>query len=384
MKSPTLIAFMGPNSQTGTALREEASYIKVPNSNESFETLATRVQNEEILVVLPVWNSHESEITSSRVVELLIDGKAILHKLWPKKIEFECVSRVGVGKPIRTVISVPVAATQCSAFIKRIKAQFIEGGSTVQAYDRFSQDKTIDAVLCVPGTGKPPFTIINSDVSNDLNFTTFAVIGNIATRNWIKEWGLLEPLCRPSSCSYAAVELSLFSVASTEDQTIFFQELTSFAQKSLELPRIVFATRRNPDRCGLIIQSEFRKLPENILSDDGYSSEIRIRPHIGDCSEKYADRVHSFLKKKFPNALKHPFVKHVGTKPCFFACPAIGVLTHGYDVAIVEPVVRRYIAKWFQLIDDGLECTTLERKFFEKYRKAYYKSAENFFNFARV
>jgi len=379
---------MGPKSQTGTALREEAKRhrvtIKVPKNSDGWNTLAERVQKENILLVLPVWNSHEGEITNSRVIELLMEGKAILHKLWPKQIEFECVARVKQEKQIRTVISVPVAEAQCSTFIKRLNAKFVDGGSTVKSHEQFVDDAKFDAVLCVPGTGKKPFVILHRNVANDVNFTTFAVIGNVATREWVKEWGALSPLFRPTVCSFVAVELSLFSVTSDEDQTVFFNELTSAVKTSADLPRIVFAARRAPDRCGLIVESTFGQLPENILSEDGYTSEIRILPRVGSGPERYGRRVHEFLGQKFPRALKHAFVRHIGTKPCFFACPALGMLTHGYDLAVVEPVVRRYIAKWFQLVDDGLTCTNQERKFFEKYRMAYYTSAETFFEFKTV
>lgn len=388
MKSPTLIAFMGPKSQTGTALREEAARcklaIEVPENSDGWDALAARVQDEKVLLALPVWNSHEGEIAKSRVIELLMEGKAILHKLWPKQIEFECVSRLGRGKKIGTIISVPVAQTQCSAFIKRIKAKFIDGVSTPQSYKRFEQDAAIDAVLCVPGTGKPPFVIFHSNAANPVNFTTFAVIGNVTTRDWVKELGALGPLFLPTVCSFAAVELSLFSITSDEDQTVFFNELTSAVRNSADLPRIVFAARRAPDRCGLIIEAESGRLPENILSEDGYSSEIKIRPRIGNSPERYALRAHEFLSQNFPKVLQQPFIRHVGTNTCFFACPALGMLTHGYDLTVVEPVIRRYIAKWFQLVDDGLACTNEERKFFEKYRRAYYASAEDFFAFKTI
>ncbi len=388
MKSPTLIAFMGPKSQTGTAVREEAARcnlsIEVPENADGWNTLVARVQKENILVVLPVWNSHEGEITNSRVIELLMEGKATLHKLWPKQIEFECVTRGKDEKRIRTVISVPVAQTQCSAFIKRLNAKFIDGGSTVQSYARFVEDATIDAVLCVPGTGKQPFVIYHPNAANDVNFTTFAIIGNVITRDWVKEWGAMSRFFRPIVCSVAAVELSLFSVTSDEDQTLFFNELTSAVRNSADLPRILFAARRAPDRCGLIVESELAQLPESIVSEDGYTSEIKILPRIGSGPERYGRRVHEFLIQRFPSTLMHPFVRHVGTKPCFFACPALGMLTHGYDLTVVEPVVRRYIAKWFQLVDDGLACTNQERKFFEKYRKAYYERAESFFDFVTV
>ncbi len=388
MKSPALIAFMGPNSQTGTALLEEAARhrisVDVPKNSDGWNTLAERVQKENILLVLPVWNSHEGEITNSRVIELLMEGKAILHKLWPKQIEFECVARVKQAKQIRTVISVPVAEAQCSAFIKRLNAKFVDGGSTVKSYEKFVDDEKLDAVLCVPGTGKQPFVILHQNVANDVNFTTFAIIGNVTTREWVKEWGALSPFFRPTVCSFAAVELSLFSVTSDEDQTVFFNELTSAVKTSADLPRIVFAARRAPDRCGLIVESTFGQLPENILSEDGYTSEIRILPRVGSGPEMYGHRVHKFLRQKFPRALEHPFVRHIGTKPCFFACPALGMLTHGYDLTVVEPVVRRYIAKWFQLVDDGLTCADEERKFFKRFQKAYYASAENFFKFETI
>ena len=152
--SPTL------TTAPGTALREEAARLKipieVPKNDETFAALAERVQNEKILLALPAWNSHAGEVTNSLAVELLMDGKATLHKLWPKKIEFECVMRVKNSRKIKTIISVNVAEAQCSAFIKRLKAQFINGGSTTKSYERFEQDHNIDATLCVPGRGNPP------------------------------------------------------------------------------------------------------------------------------------------------------------------------------------------------------------------------------------
>ena len=277
-------------------------------------------------------------------------AKATLHKLWPKEIEFECVARVKKGNPIRTIISVPVAEDQCSKFIKGRKAKFINGGSTVNSFNRFKNETDIDAVLCVPGKGGPPFMVINGNVSNDINFTTFAIIGHNATRNWDKQLGDLKPFLKPAQCSYAAVELSLFSFVSADDQTMLFDEPTSKAQTSAEIPRIVFACLREPDRCGLRIESASYRFPEAILSDEGYSSEIKILPRVGSSPDTYANRVREFLDGKFPKALKYPFVRHVGTKPCFLACPALGILTHGYDVKVVEPVFRRIYCKMVSII----------------------------------
>lgn len=387
MKPPVLIAFGGPKSQTGTAFRKEAAKYKIrlPESAENFEALANRVQQEQILLVLPLWNSHAGEVTISFAVELLLDGKATLHKLWPKEIEFECVTRVKAGKPIRTIISVPVAVDQCSGFIKKCKAKFIDGASTGKAYERFKKESNIDAALCVPGTGTAPFRILKGDVSNDINFTTFAVLGHNDTSNWKRQFGKLQSFLKPSACSYAAVELSLFSFVSADDQTILLDELTANVRTSAEMPRIVFASLREPDRCGLIIESTSYRLPEAILSDDGNLSEIKIIPRIGGGPEKYAQRVSGFLNKRFSKVLKHSFVRHIGTKPCFFACPPLEILTHGYDAEVVEPVFRRYMAKWFQLIDGGqITCSPEEQKFFNKYRKAYYKNAEYFFKFTTI
>jgi hypothetical protein len=386
MPTPPLYAYSGAKSQTGKAVTEEFPGVPFVGEKETFDELAELVQKHPIVLALPAWNSHEGEISDSHVIELLLDGKAVLHRLWPKRIEFECITRnAGIAK-LKKIVSVRVAATQCSRFIEGQGAEFVQVRSTLVAYEEFKKKPDYDAALCVPGTAEPSFYVSASDVANPVNFTTFALVGNISTRAWkaAGDWDALFPFVEPVRCAYFGVEVSLLTVATTEEQDTMFDELTADSTQTSHLPRIVFATRRGSDRCGLLIESEQLAIPHDILSEDGYSDEIRVLPQLGSAAEKYSVRLYQFLTSRFPVCIAHPFVRHLGTRPCFFACPPIGVLTHGFDAKIVEPVVRRYIAKWFEMVDAGLHCTPEEQLFFDQHRQQYYDRGDQFFDFVDV
>jgi hypothetical protein len=92
----------------------------------------------------------------------------------------------------------------------------------------------------------------------------------------------------------------------------------------------------------------------------------------------------NFMKRTFPKTFPHDFIKHIGTQTCLYACPALNIVTHGFDAAIVEAVVRRVIAKYFELIDAGLSCSPAEKKFFNRYKRDYYKEDSQFMNFMQV
>jgi hypothetical protein len=70
---------------------------------------------------------------------------------------------------------------------------------------------------------------------------------------------------------------------------------------------------------------------------------------------------------------------------CLFACPPLGLYTHGYQVETVEPVVRFYISRLFQLWDDeALKCTQAQAEFFERHKEAWLEKGSEFMQFKVV
>jgi len=385
--APKLIAYKGRGSQTGEAAAREFPEIDFQGDKESFDEIADMLRNGLVIAALPMWNSHEGEITKSRVLELLFDNQARLYRLWPKHIQFECISkspgRRDVAR-IKTIISVSVAKAQCSQFIDSCGASFVGVEATTVAYERFRQDPAVDAALCMPGQNRGAFLCLCADAANPMNFTSFALLACVDSAHWASEqWGPLHGALSPTDGLYCGVQMPVSSIAS-EDQDALLGDLTADAATVDDIPRVLFVAKRPPDRCGLLVESTAPILSWDILTDEGYSTKITVNRDLGETASRYTPRIYDFLEKGYHEQIAHDFVRHIGTRTCFFACPPLRIITHGFEDDVVEPVVRRVIVKYFELIDGGIGCSDPQREFFEKYKDAYYEYGVDFMNFVDV
>jgi len=394
MPEPDLIVFGGPTSQTGTAVRERLEGIDTRWENEaiwkgkSFKHIKKMFCDGKILAVLPMWNSYVGAIEQSHALEMLFEEKAKLYLLWPNEIIFECAGKVGIGLgKIKTLISVDVAEIQCSRFIQEQGAKFLVGNSTTDAFEKFANDSSIDAVLYTPGQNQQRFNVLRKNASNPTNFTTFTLLGSIDSCNWINEtWGSLYKKLNPKVGVYFGVQMPIRAVAFSDDQKLLFDELTNGCEAIDDIPEIIFVARRSPDRCGLLVEAKDSILPDGILTEEGYSNEVEVVQGIGETNSRYTEEVFQLFNNKFSGVVRYDFIRHknVANNICFFACPPLGIVLHGYEDSIVEPVARLVIDKYFELYINGIECTNNERKFFEKYKQAYYEHGMDFINFVDV
>ena len=170
MSEPRMVVFKGEKSQTGIATLQEFSGIKFQGEKEKFSDIAEMLTREPILAVLPLWNSHVGEIPRTRIFDSLFENKTRLYRVWPKSIEFECLSKLANGNDtVRTVVSVHVAEIQCSRFIIQKGAKFEAEDSTTESYKRFREDSAIDAALCAPGQNEHGFRVLSTNAANPMN-----------------------------------------------------------------------------------------------------------------------------------------------------------------------------------------------------------------------
>jgi prephenate dehydratase len=387
MPNPQIIVYKGPTSQTGLATKEEFPGVAFRGNKESFEEIAGMIEKSAILAILPMWNSHEGEITKAKVLGLLFENKAKLYRAWPKMIPYECICKSNNkrGKTPK-VISVHVAKTQCSKFLKKISADFIPADSTVDAYEKFHRSDDIDMVLCAPGQNKYGHKVLCTHAENPMNFTSFAFLGCLESKTWShRQWGILHNLLLDQATGeYFGVQMPISTLITYEDQEELLSALAADRGTLDEVPKVLFVTKRSPSECGLLIESGFNTLPSHILTEGGYSSEVKVILDVGVTNSRYPDRINSFIKRNSLTAKKCDFIRHIGTNTCFFACPVLGVVTHGFEAAIVEPVVRRVIVKLFELIDSGISCSKIQQVFFKKYKKTYYDKGIEFIKFMDI
>jgi len=394
MSEPKLIVYKGPTSQTGLAVSEEFPDINPQWKDEEvwkdmeFHDIKTSLLKEPVLSILPMWNSHKGEIDISHAFEMIFQQLVKLHTLWPKTIVFECVGKGEIKlKDIKKIISVKVAKEQCSKFIKDIGAEFVPAKATTDAFKIFKRSDDIHAVLCAPGQNKDNLKVLCKNAANPVNFTTFALLACLESETWGgSEWGSLYGKLNPKTRVYFGVQMPIRNVAFSDDQKALFSELTAETDSIKDVPRILFVTRRSLDKCGLLIEAEQEDLPDDILTDEGYSTEIKVIQDIGETHSNYTERIRSFLSNEFSGHVKHDFVRHrsVENDTCFFACPPLEIIIHGFEYNVVEPVMKLLIDKYFDLYNNGIKCTEAQKGFFKKYNDKYLEYGMDFIKFVDI
>lgn len=383
MTTPTILAFGGQSSQTGLAVQKEFPDVEIEGGDETFDDIASILKKQARLVVLPMWNSHAGEITKSNVIEILFKKQSRLYRMWPGRIIFECLKRC--EGQIRNIISVGVAKAQCSIFISEINAKFTGVTSTSEAYRKFKADDSIDAVLRAPKDNKDGFAVDNLHAENPLNFTTFVLLGGEGTQHWLEsDWGSLSPDVTSVNSLYFGVQMPIRPNVLSDDQQQLLEHLMGEAETFEELPRVLFVSERNPGVCGLLIEALPRLVIEDILDEDGLSQEINIISDLGQTSRAYPPRAQEVIDDLY-SGFRHDFVRHRGEKTCFFACPPLDIMTHGYDEDVVEPIVREIITKCFEMYTNGALDPTLTRQaFFDRHQQTYLSNGRKFIEFIDI
>lgn len=396
MPEPILIVYKGPTSQTGLATPNEFTDIDDSWKNEkywkdkTFDCINKELIKKSILAILPMWNSHKGEIDASHALEMIFQQLVKIQTLWPKSIIFECVGKNGIElEDVRKIVSVSVAAEQCSEFIRDLGVEFIpaQPDSTLDAFKMFKANDDIHAVLCAPGLNKDNFKVLCKNASNPVNFTTFALLACLESETWNESaWGSLYDKLNPKTRVYFGVQMPIRNVAFSDDQKALFNDLTDEAISIDDIPKIVFVTVRTPDQCGLLIESSTSVLSDNILTEDGYSTEIEVIQDIGKSHSAYTNKIYDFLNDEFRPEIRHDFIRHssLDNNTCFFACPTLRIMIHGFEDNIVELVMKQIVDKYFKLYNNGIKCTKAQKKFFEKYNKEYIDHGMDFIKFIDI
>ena len=175
-----------------------------------------------------------------------------------------------------------------------------------------------------------------------------------------------------------------FGASLGDAEQTFFDELLGLVKDLKDIPKLVFVFNRD-SKVGLLFEG--MKLHEGDLLDAEQleSGEISVYENAGATAKLYTQELNSLFNQKFPALTQEDFILHKGVSTCLFACPPLGLYTHGYQVETVEPVVRFYISKLFELWDDEvLKCTLAQAEFFARHKEAWLEKRSEFMQFKVV
>jgi hypothetical protein len=392
MNNQDLVVFKGKNSQTGQAFVREFPDVPFAERTESFDQIRDGIKKDKVLTALPIWNSHQGEIAKAKVIAMLFEDKARICRLWPQEIRFSCITRKPVdGNEIKTITSIIVAQTQCSVFLDQwqlTKEKYIIAESTTDAYNDFHVNGKCDAVLCAPSTHDKKYHVFQENAANPLNMTAFVLLGGRSCNEWLKldGWENIRQYLG-ESVFYAGVEMPIPD--GYEEMEELFEQLVSRATSIDSLPRIVFAARRSATHCAIIVEAADPPLASSLILESGEADEIEIHSDLGSGSIAYSLRaqeiVRILLNRDYRDHLEADFICHSGKDTYFFACPKLGMITHGFEKLVVEKVFRQYVTRCFGLIDNGGITGTKEQlAFYEKYKTLYYEQDVEFIKFTEL
>lgn len=248
---------------------------------------------------------------------------------------------------------------------------------TTVAFDKYREGAPWDGVLVAPGQGENEagYEVVSKQTANPNNFTSFVrfvpsqafTVDGVNVNSWL-----------------TGVRMRSFGASLGDAEQTFFDELLGLAKDLRDIPKLVFVFNRDA-KVGLLFEGMQLHAGDLLDAEQLESDEISIYEKAGATEELYTKELNGLFEQKYPALNQNDFILHSGVSTCLFACPPLGLYTHGYQVETVEPVVRFYISKLFQLWDDGiLKCTQAQSEFFERYKELWLERGSEFMQFKIV
>ena len=367
----------GTASQSGKAVKarypvalvESCGPVPIP-----FSTLETNVGP----FAIPIWNSHEGEVKKAADLWFCIEDQKIkISDAWATVIDFSFVRRVGPPTSHGKIGSVDVAATQCSGFFSRMNAKLEKCTLTTVAFEEYRKGAAWDGVLVAPGQGENEvgYEVAMRQTANPNNFTSF--VRFVPSRAFA-------PNSEAVGSWLTGIRMPAFGESLGDAAQEFFDQLLEPVRSLNDLPKLIFVFNREA-KVGLLFEGTQLHAGDLLDAEQLESGDISVYENSGALDKSYTGELNGLFTENFPRLNQDDFILHSGVNTCLFACPPLGLYTHGYRVETVEPVVRFYISKLFQLWNDEvLTCTPAQTAFFERHKEVWLEKGSDFMQFKVV
>jgi len=374
MTLPDMYCPGGKLTQSGTAVAARYPEINIISCG-GISDVPQLLDSDNGEYVLPIWNSNQGEIKASEYVwDLIEDSKIKIFDVWAKSIEFWLVARSGDISRHGKIGSVVVAETQCSKFLRDQGVKLEPYSLSDVAYEAYKKGALLDGVLVAPGQGENDegYEVVTKQTANKNNFTSFVRLApsNSTNKN-----------IAPTSSWLTGVTIdSLAGAVLDEGQVSFLEQVFSDSQNMEEIPKLIFVFKRTA-KVGLLFEGEKFSSGDFLNAEELESGNILVHEDVGELEQAYSREVDALFSKEFPEMKQDDFILHCGVNTFLFACPPLGMYTHGYEREAVEPVVRLYIDKIFEFIDNNGKCSSGEKDFFNRHKNSWGKKRSEFIEF---
>ncbi len=367
----------GVDSQTGSAAFERYPGCHITDCGKIPDVLLQLDSNPGPYLI-PIWNSHQGEVPMAKYVwDHIQESKIKITDAWPKRIKFWYVRRSGLTTTYHKIGSVTVAKTQCSGFLAKQGAELVACPLTTIAHEQYRQGAAWDGVLVAPGQGEDEngYEVADKETANPNNFTSFIRLvpqrafpmSGMVIKSWI-----------------TGVSMPSFGLSLDETVQSFFEQMLDSVLDLNNIPKPIFVFDRTA-RVGLLFEGKPLISGDLLDAEELERGNVIVYEDVGGMTQHYTEELKTLFMREFPDLQREEFILHHGVGTCLFACPLLGLYTHGYKVDTVEPVVRFFIHKLFQLwYDRDLICTDLQTKFFERHEDSWLEKGAEFIRFENI
>jgi hypothetical protein len=175
-------------------------------------------------------------------------------------------------------------------------------------------------------------------------------------------------------------------VSLKDTEQSFFAEILGTAKDLKDIPKLLFVLKRTA-KIGLLFEGPHLYATDLLDAEEIEQGDVLIHEAVGQMARPYAEELHDLFTQEFPKLHSNDFILHCGSggNTCLFACPVLGLYTHGYEIETIEPVFRFYISRLFQRWNEGdLNCTPAQTKFFRRHKISWQNDGPKFIKFKKI
>lgn len=370
----------GETSQTGVAVALRYPGLSIESCGDDIAAIPELIKAIPGDYAIPIWNSHVGEIGPSRFVwDGIEKGSLKLSDIWAKRIEFWWVRLKGAGIRYKKIGSVRVAQIQCSGFLLKNEFELDGHGLTTVAFEEYKKGAPWDGVFLADGQGEGEanFEVIERRVANPNNFTSFVT----ATSTSVDR--VSDDPDGVKGSRLTGIAIQKFGASLGDAEQSLFNRIFERAKNLNDVPRLAFVFARE-SKVGLLFEGVPLYRADLLDAEEIESADIKIFEDVGAMQSLYSEQLRQLFSTEFPSLLEDDFILHEGVHTCLFACPPLGLFTHGFLKESVEPVIRFYIGRLFEQWINGLACSEQQDKFFEKYYSEWETHGSAFIKFKKI
>ena len=310
--------------------------------------------------VVPIWNSNFGTVEfNKKMGEDLTAGTlkgaaGNIIDVWGRRIKFILGVHGSELAKNGTVYSVAVAEAQCSDFFDKYGGITFDGCKTTNIACRkfLSNKKDGNGLLCsIELLERHKIHVIKDNFTNSFNYTVF--------------FGLNQYPSKKKIIPKVSLGCFLMDLQGQNELPMEFLEYWNDITKAKDiseakniiqvLPKINFILRFEQSRALVLVEMPARRDLANPWVGTARDSPVELLGQVGLLKKSFTFETCDLIKSFRGNRQKAIFYGKDREGRCFWSCPTLKIVMHGFEAGLVRNCARIQVRRLSNLFKDGLK-----------------------------